>query len=380
MLPAGTYYLTIPAAGADDEDSGDLDLTTPASGSPVISIVGAGATTTVIDANQLDRVLRVDTNRTAMISGVTLQNGYTTGDGGGGVNSGTLTVSYSKIANNRSAGNDGGGIANNLDGLLTLINCTISDNIAEPWGGGITNGGTASVTGSTLIHNHADAGGGDINNFGHLTLTNSTIFNNFAVDGAGLENDLTAIIVNSTISENRATNNGGGIYNDGSTFLFNVTVISNGADVDADQDGGAGAGLFQPAGPWYTYAHNSVIAGNDTQNAPVYDDCYGTLYSYGRNLFWNVPNCNVIVMTGSWDYLNPLNSFGPLQDNGGPTKTHALLPGSNAIDGGDPTAGCIGPDMNPLTTDQRGFPRVAGVRCDLGAFESAAAIFANGFE
>ncbi len=49
--------------------------------------------------------------------------------------------------------------------------------------------------------------------------------------------------------------------------------------------------------------------------------------------------------------------------------THALLAGSNAIDGGDPDFGCIGPDALPFATDQRGAPRVVGARCDVGAFE-----------
>ena len=53
--------------------------------------------------------------------------------------------------------------------------------------------------------------------------------------------------------------------------------------------------------------------------------------------------------------------LGPLADNGGPTLTMALLPGSPAIDAGD-TA------LAPAT-DQRGFPRPAGLAADIGAFE-----------
>jgi hypothetical protein len=53
MLPAGTYTLIRPAAGADGDDSGDLNLTAPASGYPVINIIGAGASVTIIDANQI---------------------------------------------------------------------------------------------------------------------------------------------------------------------------------------------------------------------------------------------------------------------------------------------------------------------------------------
>ena len=75
LLPAGTYTLALPASGVDGDDNGDLLLTTPLTGNPVIAISGAGAATTIIDANQIDRVLTVDPDRTANISGVTVRNG-----------------------------------------------------------------------------------------------------------------------------------------------------------------------------------------------------------------------------------------------------------------------------------------------------------------
>ena len=76
MLPAGTYKLTIPAAGTDGETSGELNLTTPSNSSIPIGIVRAGAAVTIIDANQIDRVLYVDANRIATLSGATITNGY----------------------------------------------------------------------------------------------------------------------------------------------------------------------------------------------------------------------------------------------------------------------------------------------------------------
>jgi hypothetical protein len=105
-VPAGTYLLTIPAAGADGETNGDLNLTTPASGNPVITITGGGAATTIIDANQLDRVLHVHVGRTATISGVTIRNGYVSASGtaGGGIyNQGSLTVSGATISGNQGS-------------------------------------------------------------------------------------------------------------------------------------------------------------------------------------------------------------------------------------------------------------------------------------
>ncbi len=119
ILQAGTYTLTIPATGADDETNGDLNLTTPASGSPTITIAGAGASTTNIDANQLDRVFHVHSNRTTTLSGVTIRNGFRSGVnpfGCGIWNEGSLTVSNAAITGNHCTGS-GGGILNdgNLD-------------------------------------------------------------------------------------------------------------------------------------------------------------------------------------------------------------------------------------------------------------------------
>ena len=64
-----------------------------------------------------------------------------------------------------------------------------------------------------------------------------------------------------------------------------------------------------------------------------------------------------------------LNTIGPLQNNGGPTWTHALLPGSDAINSTLDSLGCVDETGALLTTDQRGFPRPVGMRCDVGAFE-----------
>ena len=72
---------------------------------------------------------------------------------------------------------------------------------------------------------------------------------------------------------------------------------------------------------------------------------------------------------GNYDFINSLAFIGPLQDNGGPTWTHALLAGSNAIDGGDPIQGCVDNNSVPIATDQRGIPRVVGASCDIGAYE-----------
>lgn len=74
------------------------------------------------------------------------------------------------------------------------------------------------------------------------------------------------------------------------------------------------------------------------------------------------------MQTGEGDLSPAEPLFGPLEDNGGPTPTHALMPASPLRDAGDPL-GCVDLDGVPLTTDQRGEVRTAGEACDIGAFE-----------
>ena len=88
--------------------------------------------------------------------------------------------------------------------------------------------------------------------------------------------------------------------------------------------------------------------------------------------------CSIVVGSGTWGLLNDLGTIGPLGKNGGPTLTHALYPGSNAIDGGDPVQGCLSA-FGSFSKDQRGVPRVNGVRCDVGAYELGV-LFADAFE
>jgi hypothetical protein len=354
IVPAGIYTLTISAAGADGEANGDLNLTAPGSGNPVITIIGAGAGTTIIDANQIDRVFFIHRSRTATISGVTIRNGY---------DAGTLNV--------------GGGIY--TLGSLTIIDSILTNNMAGPtgtsgsWGGGIYAMGSLcslEIINSAISQNSAAYGGGGIlSECVHTVIANSTISGNSSSTGGGISvlNSLT--LINSTLSGNTAKADGGGIYMiGGSANIYNSSIVFNRADSDA-MNGGLGGGIYTNATT--VNLRNSLVAENTYLSSSFYSDCFGTLHSYGRNLFWDVfGGCTVIAETGSWDYLDPFNSLSPLlQDNSGPTMTHALLAGSNAIDGGDPDFGCIGPDALPFATDQRGAPRVVGVRCDVGAFE-----------
>ncbi len=181
------------------------------------------------------------------------------------------------------------------------------------------------------------------------------------------------------MSGNSASDSGGAIYNRATSNVYNSTLAFNQADADGDSVGW-GAGIDNDEGASFNL-RNSVVAGNVLPGDHAINDCYGALHAFGFNAFSDENHCTITqIGSGTYSLLASLDELGVLRDNGGPTLTHALVPPSGMIDGGDPTAGCIGPDGQALATDQRGMPRVAGARCDLGAFEFSDSIFRNGFE
>src|SRR5882757_2402542 len=289
--------------------SGELQIT------HAITINGPGAGSLAVDGNATFRVFDNLTSGVS-ISGFSITNGSAPGDSGGGVfneggNSATLRLSDCIVSGNSA--DFGGGIFN-LNGALTVNNCTISGNGAAFSGGGIVNSGSGTAA--------------------TLTITNSTISDNSATanDGGGILNGaagsaLASVIVsNSTLSDNSATANGGGIYNQGNAqFQVGSTVLNAGS---------SGENIFNG----------------------------GQATSLGYNLSSD-DGAGILIGTG--DQINTDPMLGPLQDNGGPTFTHALLPGSPAIDAGDPSF------APPPSFDQRGpgFDRVSGSRIDIGSFE-----------
>lgn len=355
-VPPGTYTLTRPLAGANGEDNGDLNLTAPLSAGQTISIVGAGTSSTIIDANRIDGVLRIASGRIVILSEVTIRNGLRqSGIGGGVLNQGNLTVSNCVIEANQSLAS-GGGIAS--DARLNVIRSAVRANLGYR-GGGMFLYGITTIRDSAIYQNGADSGGG------------------IEVGGAGVAGQL--FLTNSTISSNYANGDGGGIDNEGFTALYNTTIVNNDADHDRDQLGGVGGGVFNNTGADFVVV-NSLIAGNTLLDAPIYNDCSGVLEAYGRNYFYDLTFCNI---PNPGARLVSLNSIGPLQDNGGATWTHALLPGSEAIN--TELFACIDEYGVPLTTDQRGAARTAGGVCDAGAFEYGASappqiLFKSSFE
>lgn len=382
-VPVGSYLLTRPLSGANGDDSGDLNLTQPNSAGQFIAIVGAGASTTIIDGNQLDRLFEIAAGRDASISGVTVRNGRSFGRGGGIRNSGMLTITNCVIEENQ-AGQEGGGISN--ENALTILGSTIASNIAQSDGGGLASSGSLTVIGSSIrsnlslgIHN-----GGGLDLSGQSSIYESAIYDNASNNGGGILNSNQLSVVNSTISGNRANNNGGGIYNFGSAAIYNTSVIDNDADDDHDQDGGIGGGVYSAIGVGLRFiVVNSMIARNAYVAYVNPNDCDGDLEVYGWNLFGDVVGCAFSGNGLAGRGFVALDTIGPLQANGGPTWTHALLPGSQAINSTFDNLGCVDEGGFTLSTDQRGAPRVSGLRCDVGAFEFGAnvdPIFSNGFE
>jgi len=306
---------------------------------------------------------------TVTISGATISNGNTNNDGGGIQSTAALTITNSTISGNTTFSN-GGGIANN-GGTLIITNSNILGNSTTgsfnaSSGGGIENNGTLTITNSTIAGNSTDNGGGGISNDGGtLTVINSTFSVNSAATGNGggiCGNKGTLTITNSTFSGNSAPGgSGGGIFSAVTLTITNCTITANSAA------GGGGVRYAGPAGSGG--ATNTIIALNTAP--PGSPDVSGTLTSHGYNFVGNNSGATIAPTTGdqigtSAQPKNPM--LGPLQDNGGPTKTHALLSGSPAIEAGNSSAS---------NTDQRGFarpvdsPSIANVGdgSDIGAYE-----------
>ena len=256
------------------------------------------------------------------------------GFGGGIYNANKMTVTGSTISANGfgcpgETNNSGGGIYN--AGTLTLTNSTLSGNSVEglAYGGGIFNSGTLQVAASTFNGNEVDGGGGAISNTGVSIVTNSTFFNGFAWASGGIANAGVLTLTNSTFAGN-----------------FSYAHAGTGNDI------GNGGSMY--------FANN--ILGSEWY-APNYPDCVnrGVILS----------NINNLVIDGSCakggiGFVKGDPLLGPLADNGGPTQTLALLPGSPAIDAGDDHTCAAAPASN---LDQRGISRPQGPRCDIGAYE-----------
>ena len=482
--PAGTTSLrqAIAAAGTGDTVSVPAGRYTLAMGQitvpNAITISGAGASSTVIDANRASRTFDVtNPSGTTTISGVTVTNGsvdpMNTSTGGGAIlatGTGSLSLSDDAFTGNTVAGTgnmtpsddlQGGGAIYSTGHALSISGSTFSQNSANLAGTFDGNGGGAifydgatplmitgsTVTGNTfqvtspgaaknngggaiyddhggatisgstvdgnqvsLSSNSIDNGGGGVYDTGNLTLADSSVSGNQVTLGTGgvfnggggirtgglaasdatiASNSLTIgpgggdsggggvqagalTLVNVTLSDNSLTesagvnNGGGGLYWDGTTVgtITNTTI----ADNTSNQAGGA---LFSNATAALTFK-STIAAANSASSGSA--NCAGspTPTSAGYNLEDTTPStCGLSQAT---DVVGKAAGLGPLQDNGGPGPTHALLPGSPAIDL-VPAAQCTDQQTipQPVSTDERGVPRATDGFCDIGAYEVAPA-------
>ena len=365
LLQSGLrYFLSIngnDAVGAvgDLDIVGGSNVSIRTTGTPSATINGAGLT-------QRDQVLGIAPGAT-----VRLENIVVTGGLRGIDNEGDLTIVNGGVTNN--GGNiSGGGIYN--QGTTRLINTTVSGNATNfSGGGGIYNGGSLEIVNSTINNNSSSfANGGGIYNRGSLEIVNSTINNNSSGDLGGgiyLWASGRGNLVNTTISGN-SSNSGGGIYSNPFTavtiFLNNVTVANNRANSD-------GGGIYNDANLGVYYLTNTLIAGN-TIGSSTSNDVVGNFFGDSYNLIGNTTGSTGF---GGTDLVNVDARLGPLQNNGGPTFTHALLAGSPAINGGnnlilsEDTFDLDGDGIpnEPLPFDQRGLARISGSAVDIGAFE-----------
>jgi CSLREA domain-containing protein len=227
---------------------------------------------------------------------------------------------------------------------------------------------TGNLTISDLtLRRGTNTGGGGVLNGGTTVLERVLLEANTGQEGGGVLNVGTFIARNVTFSGNQAFVDGGGLQNEGTATLNNVTFAENVADSDGNGSGNGG-GISVASG---SVTISNTIAGDNrdqsTGTNPRHDDCSGTLTSSGYNFIEDVEGCTIAgVTTGNITSRNP--QLFPLDENGGPTKTHALRQGSDAVDAGNPAA----PGSNASAcemTDQRGTRRPQGSRCDIGAFE-----------
>lgn len=339
--------------------SQDLDIVGP--GPALLTVMRSDATNT-----PLFRVFDVEAG-VVSLSGLTIRNGvaydastFLDNVGGGIFNRGTLTVSNCVItgntAPNTSAGGTnslgfGAGVFTDRGSQLTVINSTVSANQAGAAGGGICTfePTTFFAQGCVINGNSAGEQGGGINFQGRIgTLQNCTIAGNFTPEsaaGSALANVLFATEAPSLFTLTACT-------------VADNTGTTNGAIALAGLNSGLGL---------TNRLLSTLVAGNTGPNFALYGTV--SLESLGNNL--DSDGSSGLVNGVNGDLVGTASSpieakLGPLQNNGGPTATIALLPDSPAIG----TGACADANGAPLLVDQRGFPRPRLSGCDIGAYES----------
>jgi CSLREA domain-containing protein len=279
------------------------------SGTYTLSLTGTGenaAATGDLDITD-DLILAGDSAKTTFIDGAAADRVFD-------ILGSAVTISGITIQNGSAS--DGGGIRLNASSSLTLHDAAVSDNHATNTGGGILVSGLLTLNRVTIEGNSGDVGG-----------------------GIYVNNGASASLINDTLSGNSAVTNGGAIFTKNTVDITNSTIAGN--------DALAGAGGIHFLGVGNASLKNTILANNAGGNAN------GALISLGNN----IDSDGSALLGDPLDSVDPI--LGPLADNGGTTRTHALLPGSPAINAGTATGA--------PTVDQRGIGRDATP--DIGAFE-----------
>lgn len=374
-----------------------ITLTTGAlsSNQPDVTLAGAGVT---ISGAGHSSVIRHMGSGTLELNGVVIEDGHhANGDfftAGGCVYTHGNLVSFGLTVRNCVAESTtptfeyvlGGGIY--VEGDATLHGAIIQDNAvvaANPndftQGGGLYVNGTLRLMSSSVSGNSTVGAQGNASmNFGggiaaHAAeISYSTISDNYAFMGGGAVLGFVygpfaeSVIVQSTISNNAAHTGAGGLVStDPLLKIWNSTIAFNTAQ--AEVFGPSCGGVFAFGGEQYVSLRSSIIANNTI--AGVEADLCETDFTAQIVGFGNLVVASNKPLPPDTLRLDPL--LAPLAGNGGRTLTHALLPGSPAIDAGNNT--------RYLDYDQRGAPRVVGSSADIGAFEMQPdPIFLDGFE
>lgn len=349
-----------------------------------LTITGPGSESLTIDGDGAYRVFNIS-GGAPTISGLTISGAYKDGDGGGIFNEGTLTLTDFGIAGCSCTGN-GGGIYNS--GTLVFNGGTVDGNTAGVEGGGVYNSGTFTGQGAISTNDATSGNGSGVFNSGSFSFsggritdnTHDGVFNGGSLSlvettvdgnaGAGVSNQFgTVFLTRCTISNNESAALGdsvGSVTIETCTFsgnVFNLFYTNNSAiDIRRSTFDTTGTGyLFLDAGS-ILYIQNTILLG-------LYVDLGSgaSVTSDGNNIFGIVQDyeANDLDLGGSDDVYGVTPEvllLGPLQDNGGPTFTCALLPGSPALDTGNGTGA--------PATDQRGFTRIVGEATDVGAYEA----------
>lgn len=368
QVPAGTFVLSIAGAGEDSSATGDLDIRHP------ISVSGAGAEATVIDADGLDRVLHVlATAPGSWIADLSLRGGALTSTegqnaGGGLLNEGTeLLLERVTVEDNHAQGS-GGGIASRGD--LVVQRSIVRDNSAWHPDGGGSGGGIAmlypypklTLQRTSVVANSSGGNGGGLYVSGGLEARQSTIASNESVNAYGggvmISSQTQSVyrLENVTLSGNHAYLGGGGLFAWKDASLEHVTITGNGITHPL-QDGG---GIWVYPGTT-TLLENSIVHGNSAPGAGP--DCWGPVTSLGGNLIGTTSGCG-IALTAADAPAGTDPQLGPLQ--GQPLPVHPIGATSPARD--FVPAPC-------LLFDALDTPRPQGPACDAGAYE----IYVSGY-